>query len=83
MPTSTTKVALVTGAAKRIGAEIADDVILEWPEVGSPLADMIDRELDMAVESADREFIARNGIALEFGGNGQAREKLIGLRRNQ
>src|SRR3546814_4443054 len=69
----------------RIGLEIADDRILEGAQVRPALADMVDRELDMAVEARDRKVVAGDGIALELGGDGQprarGRQQRIGLPR--
>ena len=59
----------------RIGLEVADNSIFERPKVGPPLADMVDRELDMPVDAADREFVARDGIALELRSDRQARSR--------
>src|SRR3546814_1587065 len=55
----------------RIGLEIADDRILEGAQVRPALADMVDRELDMAVEARDRKVVAGDGIALELGGRSE------------
>src|SRR3546814_10550950 len=56
----------------RIGVEYALDAVFERADVASPFADMIDRELDMRAEIADRKFIARDDIALELWRDGQA-----------
>src|SRR3546814_13688461 len=50
----------------------SDLAVFERADVASPFADMIDRELDMRAEIADRKFIARDDIALELWRDGQA-----------
>src|SRR3546814_18467750 len=50
----------------------SDLAVFERADVASPFADMIDRELDMRAEIADRKFIARDDIALELCRDGPA-----------
>src|SRR3546814_20797562 len=55
----------------RICLEHALQSVFERANGAASFADMMDRELDMRAEVADREFIARDDIALELRRDGQ------------